>query len=341
VALLALCAAVVWPVARAEDTSATVPLDLECPLCRIEGVPIVRLTASAVDSLGLAYADANEAMLGRLDSLYRAGHFGDAGSRSARGAVQLAARLSTRNAYSYVADFAVDSTRVYEADEAALVHAFSTFTDPGLYPITRLRRARMGFGWVCLQYDLEHDLDTLVAMGGKRVRVRTRDVVAAGEPRRVLSMMLPTGLDDVVEVMVPKHYVCRVEHRRIEGPPAPYELFLLHDIRGLLLRKWGTHAPRAIMFWTTPRDRALDASEADALVGVRIYVPALHLRVPLLPDVGFDDLREIDLPQPIVRLDYVRAAAHPEWLDGRAAGFDGWSGHGPVPPIVRERFPDH
>jgi hypothetical protein len=341
-ALVALCAGAVRPAARAEDTSASVPFDLQCPLCQVvAGAPVVHLTAAVVDSLGLAYADDNEGMLARLDSLYRAGRFGPPGSRGAREAVQLAARLATRNAYSYVADFAIDSSRVYEADEAALVHAFSTFTDPGLYPITRLRRARMGFGWVCLQYDLGRDLDTLATMGGKRVRVRTRDVVAAGEHRRMLSMMLPTGLDDMVEVMVPEHYVCRVEHARIEGPPAPYELFLLHDIRGLLLRKWGTHSPRAIMFWTTPRDRALDASAADALVGVRIYVPELHLRVPFLPDLGFDDLREIDLPQPIVRLDYVRAATHPDWLDGRATGFDGWSGHGPVPPVVRERFPDH
>lgn len=338
-ALGALCAALLWPRAHAEDTSSPVAADTQCPLCHVES-PIVRLTAADVDSVGRAYSDANEAMIARLDSLYRVGRFGTPGSRDARSRVRLAARLATRNAYSYVADFAVDPTRVREADEAALVHAFSSFTDPGLYPITRLRRARMGFGWVCLQYDLAQDLDTLVTMGGKHVRVRIRDTLVNGEMRRMLSMMLPTGLDDDVEVLVPEHYVCRVEHARIEGPPAPYELFLLNEIQGLWLRKWGTHAPRALMFWTTPPDRALDASPDDALVGVRIYVPELHLRVPFLPDLGFDDLREIDLPQPIVRLSFVREHAHPDWLEGRKAGFGGWSGHGPIPPVVRERFPD-
>ena len=83
-----------------------------------------------------------------------------------------------------------------------------------------------------------------------------------------------------------------------------------------------------------------DAVPENALIGVRIYVPDLHLRVPFLPDLGFDDLREIDLPQPIVRLSYVRDAIHPEWLEGRSTGFEGWSGHGPVPDMVRERFPD-
>ena len=338
-ALAALGALLLWPGARAEDLSAPIPADVQCPLCSATA-PIVRLTAASVDSVGRAYAAANETMLARLDSLYRAGHFGAPGSRSARSSVLLAARLATRNAYAYVTDFATDSTCVREADEAALVHAFASYADPGLYPITRLRRARMGFGRVCLRYDLSGELDTLATMGGKHVRVRIRDAVADGESQRMLSMMLPTGLDAEVEILVPAHYCCRVERQRIEGPPAPYDLYLLSDIRGLLLRKWGTHRPRALMFWSTPIDRALDATAADALVGVRIYVPELHLRVPLLPDVGFDDLREIDLPQPIVRMAYLRDAAYPDWLEGRASGFGGWSGHGPVPPVVRERFPD-
>jgi hypothetical protein len=338
-ALAALCALLVLPGAFAEDLSAPIPADVACLLCSATA-PIVQLTAASVDSVGQAYAAANEHMLARLDSLYRAGRFGAPGSRAARSSVLLAARLATRNAYSYVTDFAVDSSCVRQADEAALVRAFESFADPGLYPITRLRRARMGFGRVCLRYDLSGELDTLTTMGGKQVRVRIRDADVGGEMQRMLSMMLPTGLDDEVEILVPAHYCCRVERERIEGPPAPYDLFLLSDIRGLVLRKWGTHRPRALMFWSTPLDRALDATPADALVGVRIYVPQLHLRVPLLPDVGFDDLREIDLPQPIVRMAYLRDGAYPDWLDGRSAGFRGWSGHGPVPPVVRERFPD-
>jgi hypothetical protein len=193
---------------------------------------------------------------------------------------------------------------------------------------------------VCLQYDLSGGLDTLATMGGKRVRVRIKEMPTSGGKVRMLSMMLSTGLEDVVEVLLPAHYACRVEHARVPGPPAPYELFVLHDLRGLLLRKWGTHAPQAIMFWTTPRERALDVTPDEALLGVRIYVPELHLRLPLLPDLGFDDLREIDLPQPIVRLSYLRAVGHPDWLEGRSAGFGGWSGFGPVPAVVRERFPD-
>jgi hypothetical protein len=51
-------------------------------------------------------------------------------------------------------------------------------------------------------------------------------------------------------------------------------------------------------------------------------------------------LREIDLPQPVLRLDYVHAGTHPVWLAARSNGFGGWSGYGPVPAVLRERFPD-
>ncbi len=311
-----------------------------CPLCRLgPQVRIVRLRACDVDSVGQTLADGNERELARVDSLYRAAHFGTPGSSAARHAAHLLARLATRNAYSYVAAFATDTTCVREADEAALAGAFARFSDPGLYPITRLRRARMGFGHLCLTYDLRHDLDTLVAMGGKRVRVRIRDFQIDGQRRRMLSMLLPTGLDDVVEVLMPEHYSCKLDRIQAAGPPAPYEAIVLHDMNGLLLRKWGVHEPRAILFWTSPCGPEGDVSPEVALTGVRIYMPHLRLKVPFLPDVGFDDLREIDLPQPIVRLSYLRGA-HPEWLVAKPAGFVGWCGHGPVPDELRGQFPD-
>jgi hypothetical protein len=313
-----------------------------CPLCELPaGIRILRLAAADVDSLGNAYAAHNEKRLAAVDSLYHAGRLGEPGSGDARRAAHLMARLATLNAYSYVAAFATDSTCVHEADEGTLARAFASFSDPGLYPITQLRRARMGFGRVCLRYDLAQDLDTLVTMGARRVRVRVREMEIEGRRRRMLSMMLPTGLDDLVEVLVAEHYACAVEHLVDAEAPAPCETYLLHEMRGLWLRKWGTHRPRALMFWVTPPDAAPAMLPESPLVGVRLYVPRLVLRLPFLPDVGFDDLREIDLPQPILRLAYLRRGNHPEWLEpGHGAGFEGWSGHGPVPARLRERFPD-
>jgi hypothetical protein len=319
-----------------------VPARVGCPLCELSpDVPIVRLTDEHVHAVGRALSQDNELQIARIDSLYEAGALGGpAGSPAARRNAHLMARLATANAYAYMVRFATDPNCVYEADEAALVRAFGSFSDPGLYPITRLRRARMGRGAVCLKYDLRGDLDTLATLGERQVRVRTRTIEANGTRRRMLSMMLPTGLDDVVEVLMDEHYTCRVDHERHAESTGALELFLLHDMDGFLLRKWGTHKPTALMFWTMPDLAVRGAIPDPASVGVRIYVPELTLKLPLLPDVGFDDLREIDLPQPILRLEYLHGEHHPEWLQSNPGGFAGWTGNGPIPDEIRSRFPD-
>jgi hypothetical protein len=309
-----------------------------CPLCN-PSVPIVELSSQDVYGVGKSLAELNEKQLASIDSLYQAGCFGSPDAGEAQRAAHLLARLTTFNAYAYVARFATDSTQVYEARESTLVRAFGSFSGPGQYPITRLRRARMGLGRICLQYDLHADLDTLVTLGERRVRVRVCNTDIDGRNMRVLSMMLPTGLDDEVEVLLSDHYTASVSHWRSPGPPAPYELFLIEDIDGFWLRKWGTHRPRALAFWVSPNPTARCALPETPLVGVRVYVPSLKLRLPLLPDVAFDDLREMDLPQPILRLEYLRGS-HPSWLQARVDGLGGWRGYGDLPEELRRRFPD-
>lgn len=311
----------------------------DCPLCVLDaGVPLVHLRARDIDSLGTAYSAHNEAEIVRIDSLFRSGALGP--PESARRSAHLLARLRTWNAYTYVARYATDPDFVYEASESTLTPAFRRYSDPGLYPIVRLERARMGRGRVCLRYDLERDLDTTSQMGAKSVRVRTRTLDLGGRRRRVLSMDLATGLDDHVEILMSSHYTCSVEEVRREDLPGAYDLVVLDDIEGGWLRKWGTHHPQALVFWVTRR--TAPELPPPALVGVRIYVPRLRLKLPsLLPDIGFEDLREIDLPQPILSLESLRRGALPEWLTvTRAPALEGWVGHGPLPEELRQRFPD-
>jgi hypothetical protein len=314
-----------------------------CPLCdRPAGTRVVHLGPADVDSLGRAMSAFNEAQIAAVDSLYRAGGLGNPESETARKRAHLWSRLRMWNAYEYVARYATDPHVIHEADETSLTEAFGKFTDPGIYPIVRLRRARMGMGRLCLQYDLSGELDVRVAMGTKHVRVRTRDLDLDGARRRVMAMDLPTGLDDMVEVFVDAHYACSVERTRFDGRDGSYEAIILDEIEGLRLRRMGTHAPRAILFWTAPPEATRRELPAEPRLGVRIYVPHLRLKLPsFLPDIGFDDLREVDLPQPIVRLEYLHDMLRPVWLPpGRKAGFADWKGHGPVPEELRARFPD-
>lgn len=63
--------------------------------------------------------------------------------------------------------------------------------------------------------------------------------------------------------------------------------------------------------------------------------------MPLLPDLNFDDLREIELPMPVLKVDDLRQSRYPHWLGtSRDLGFKNWEGWGPVPPDIRLRFPE-
>jgi hypothetical protein len=96
------------------------------------------------------------------------------------------------------------------------------------------------------------------------------------------------------------------------------------------------------MFWASAGGTSLRALPADPRVGVRIYVPHLELELPLLPDIDFDDLREIELPQPILGMPYLRRQMQPKWLTtDESLCFQEWGGYGEVPAALRQRFPNY
>jgi len=314
-----------------------------CPLRDEDpGVPVHMLSVDDVRAIGRAYSDSNQTRIERLDSLLQAGTFGNPTSSSARAIAHQMARLLTLNAYSYMIRYATDRDTVWEANEQSMKPAFETFSDPGVVPIARLRRARMGLGWMYAHYDLSEKVTTETVLGGRRLRVRVDDVEITGVRQRALCMDLPTGLHDLIEVWIAEEVTIRVEHAVYPGPPAPYELYTLDDMRGLWVHKWGVHRPQAFVFWVTPRDPRRTGLPGNPLIGVRIYAPHLRLRLPgFLPDIGFEDLRAVDLPQPILEIAYLREHGQPAWLEAaQLRGFKGWEGLGPLPPDVRRRFPD-
>jgi len=335
-----------------------------CPLCaRDLAVPVVRLTPAFLDSLAGARAQANQAQIARIDSLFRAGYYGSPKTHEARRAAHLVARLTLINGYPDLIRLAGDRTRVYEADEATLRAVNENYSDVLLFAAARLERVRLGLGRACLHYDVETKGEGQSAHGGKRLRWRVTEATVGGKTRRLLSLDLPTATDDVVEVLLAPHYTFQVEYDRIEGPPAPYDFYLVHDIQGGWLRRSGTHRPMAFMYWVTPLSPvgaemvkvssdaggtngrhtvpAVDVPETP-LVGVRVYIPGLRLRLPaFLPDINFDDLRELEPPMPILEMEYLKEKNQPSWLGSSDHdGFKDWKGYGPLPAAIRSRFPD-
>jgi hypothetical protein len=367
----------------------------------------VPLSAAWLDSLAQTHSRFNAVQIARIDSLLRTGYFGPRGHAKAKRKAHLLARIVTTNAYRDLVQLSSSTTTVYEANEESLRDLFANYSDAGLFSAARLEHVRFGLGRVCMRYAVDEIAEGEVTHGGKRLRWRIVDEEIGGTERRLLNLDLPTGTDDVVQVFLAPHHTFAVDYARVEGPPTPYEWFIVHDIEGGWLRKFGTHEPKAYMFWVSATelqrpslelasksastlalaqipvedpssqlasdssrtridswDSALDshglratprlpgivtpAASYDAtlelpdhpLVGVRIYIPNLRLRMPVLPDINFDDLREIELPMPILEVDYIEQKRQPSWLRTDDLGFRSWKGNGAVPPAVRRRFPD-
>lgn len=327
------------PSAFGSDTAAD---SARCMLCSPDpAVPVVRLTTAWLDSVARAHASFNANQLARIDSLFRAGRFGPCDDRGAQGTAHLLARLRTINAYPDLVRLACDSTRVYEADEATLRELYARYSDVNLLIDVHLERARLGLGRVCMRYRLDEKGAGVSDHGGKQLRWRIRDVRIDERRRRVLDLIFPMG-EDEVDLLIASHHSFAVEYRQRDGPPAPYEWFLVRDIEGIWVRKLGIHRPTAYMYWVSPAGHAaiMDLPSIP-LAGVRIYFPGLKLRLPLLPDINVDDLREEALPMPILDLDYIRQHREPSWLDVDALlGFRDWRGHGALPAEIRREFPD-
>ena len=334
------------PVARRPDAISRAP-DLDATQIRRfcsedPGVPIVPITTEVADSLGSAYASFNAAMLAYVDSLLRAGALGNPKDREAQRTAHLMGRMLAVNSLHYMVGLSTSPNTVFEANEAVLRHAFTKYSDPGVYPIARMKRGRMGLGQVCIQYDLDTDMETTMILGNQRLRVRVQETELFGEPRRMLIMELPTFMFSVIEVLMDEYFTCKAELIHSNGPPSPYDLYVFHSMSGMYVRKWGTHRPHAFMYWSTPRDLFRVGLPRTPLVGSCVYVPGVQLDLPsILPNVGFEDLRAVDLPQPILALTDLEAARYPAWIRrAKPRGFKDWETYGPIPPDLQIRFPD-
>ncbi len=315
-----------------------------CALCAKDdlGVPIHELSVAEVDAVGKAYSDTNIVRIALVDSLLEAGTFGPPQSGKARQQAHMLVRMLTLNAYSYMIRFGTDQSTVWQSNEASMTPAFASFSDPGIVPLAHLTQARMGLGHMCARYDLSQKMRTETIVGGRHLAVRIDDVNIQGHAVRVLIMDLPTSLHDVVEVWLTEHVSMDVSHPFSDGPPAPYESYIIGNMQGLFVHKGGIHRPDAFVFWVTPRATLGPMLPQLPLVGARIYVPHLRFRLPsIIPDFTFEDLREVDLPQPVLSLDYLKENRYPGWLEpAYMRGFKGWEGAGPLPPGLRKQFPD-
>jgi hypothetical protein len=304
--------------------------------------PVERLSGEALTSMAAAFAGRNEGVIDRLDAQLKAGAYGPPGA-AAMTRARAAAKVSLLNVYHFLFELASDADRVLEVDEAALEPVYRSFTDSGLFPSALLVQGRLGRGRVCLRYDLSRERSGRTVLGGLPLRYRVKNERIEGTCRRVLSLIHPSGSVSHFEALIAEHYCFRISRTLSSGPPAPYQLYAAHEVEGGWVRRWGLHRPAAFIFWASPAaSDPPQAPVASALAGVRVYIPGLRLDLPVLPSIGLNDLRTLELPRPLLRVDYVRSGRCPRWLveRGEELQMADWQGLGPTPPRVRERFPD-
>ena len=314
-----------------------------CPLCRLPAdTDVVTLSEGDLLAAATTLAQENTTKIAAIDARLHQGAFGDPDSRQARDTAHRLARVSLPNLYHYLFRFADDRDHVYETGPGPLARVAAEFVEPLLFPVARLQRVRMGRGRVCVRYDLQQRVSGKTRTGAKSRKFRVTDVEIDGRLRRVLAVRYQSASAKGVEILVAEHYSFEVAHLHVPGPPAPYELFLVHSLDGVWVRHHGIHRPEAFAYWVSSPGPVSGRDAGRSLAGVRIYFPGLRFELPsILPDIDLEDLRPLGLPMPFLPASYVRGRARPRWLvvvDD--VDFENWEGVGSLPAGVRDRLPN-
>jgi len=146
-----------------------------------------------------------------------------------------------------------------------------------------------------------------------------------------------------VDLVYEGHFCGRASYDRIVDQGDTLDLLTLSEIQGMYVRKFGFHLLSGLVYWRSHVNGSQDPPRLR--VGARAYFPHIHLNMPFfLPDLGLSDLREFDVPQPILPIDWFRQHEQEafDWVQVFAdnAILVPFDEVGPVPAVVLDRFPD-
>jgi hypothetical protein len=317
----------------------------DCILCaNALHVPIVRLDAAAIDSVGTLISDRNVALIERIDGAYREGRYGEPGSSAAKNGALSAFIYGAITAFDFVSKLAIQEEKIYETSEEDLKHAFTTkFRNPGFYPIVNLESAKTGFGRYCLTFNIDGPPKE-ITVAGEMMKSWAEDVELKGKKTRVLNIDMKTFSYDRVHVVYERHSQGAIRTLQEEAGGHPLTVEAMEEITGQYIRKWGFHTVNAVTMWKTAVDELAPAPKNGAFLSSGIYFPAIKVEMPwFLPDLGFDDLRKFEYPEPLLTLDAVQTlqSRQLDWVKVKKnMRFAKWEGDGDIPEIMKKRYPD-
>lgn len=315
-----------------------------CHLCSdtLDSVP-TRLDERSVERIGIRLHEENVRLLARIDSLYHRGYFGAKGSSEARREARECFGMLSMNSMDYIADLSISQGEIFETDARALSRPFfQTFSHPGVYPVQGLVRARMGAGGFCMRYDLDYPFSSERIPGLRDAQMEAINVDVDGAKTRLLRLRYPSSIHSTIDLLFREEYCGRVERMTILDRGDTLDVIVIRDIQGSYVGKGGTHRVQALVTW---RGRMPHGpwKPGRSRFGAVAYFPDIHFSLPwFLPDLGLEDLREFDYPQPLLKRQGLDAFAVPEWLELRRPemSFEDWTAHGARPALLERMFPD-
>ncbi len=310
-----------------------------------QNIPVVHLDAAAIDSVGTMISKRNVDLVDRIDAAYRAGRYGVPGEDDTRKSALAAFVYNSHTAFDFFLEIAVQEEFIYSTSEDDLREAFTRdFRNPGLYPIVNLRDARAGFGRFCMLFEVDSEEEREIRVADEKMRAWTETIEIDDKALRVVNIDMKTLSHDRVHVVYEKHSCGAVRTYQDTAGDQPIRVVTMEELEGQYVRKWGFHRPSAVVIWRS-MVQGLDAPPDDGrFLGSAIYFPHLTLELPwFLPDIGFEDLRRFDFPEPLLTRSSFKALREREleWLDIKEEQrFASWDGEGDVPDFVHARFPD-
>lgn len=315
-----------------------------CALCSdtLE-VPVHLFRRNEVIERGEKIAGRNRRAVLEVDSLLRAGYFGPPGEEFSSKEAQRSLKLLLLTAFDYIAELAVSDGPLLETNEQELLRPLADrFLNVGVYPIRTLRRGRIGHGSYCMDYGLDGAPLGPLDQGDGLDPLFLEEVEIESRRRPILRLDFGVEGQGEIELLYLPRCCGSVGRYSIVDRGDTLDLVVLKQLEGSYVRKAGVHAMGGLAFWRGrfPKERW---DQERVRVGAVAYFPGIKFELPFfLPDLGLDDLRGFDLPQPFWLGSDVRGEGRlPDWLSVSYDGtLDHWRGEGPRPAILEWIFPD-
>lgn len=322
---------------------AAAPSSRVCEVCdfTIPAMHLQWLDENLATAVAAAMSDWNADLVFATDARLQAGAFGDPSSSEARREARRYLKFHALNAMDFIGYLGTQQATLWETDETEIAPFFSSFVNPGMYPIWGLERCLLGGGAFCMEFDVAGTRGGRRVMGGRQVKLASTEVERPAGTIPAWDIEMPIAGGETARFLFCQRYSGKIRTEVVRHEGREVTVLVLEDLEGFFIRKKGTHECGAIVLWRSVLEEDT-WPPAEPCLGAAAYFPELKLDLPwFLPDVILDDLRRFSAFQPIFSLATCQSQAFPEWVGISPDGvLDDWDAEGDMPEVLRDWFPD-